>query len=418
MSEILVDVSGLSRKFGTSYAVSQKNGFKQILHNFWGQAWREGELLGGERWALQSISFTLSRGESIGLLGVNGAGKSTLLKAIAGLLLPSAGSIRVNGRVESMIELSAGFEVRLTGRQNVYRKCALGGMSKSEAQAVVEEVVDFAELDDYIDSPVSYYSSGMVSRLAFAAAVLRNPDILLIDEVLSVGDFNFRQKCLSKMNDIRPHCGVLFVSHSLDAVRMFCDRGIVIDSGKVLYDSPVEEAVDFYYDYLETRSKASEGKIVKKNVPKRIQDALGPQMFNKEKVTSLEYSWKGPSGEKELRYGQPIVLTAKCTMSFAPRNLLVGLPLFDELGQRLVVFNSDADGMKFDVKEGSVSFELEIAPFFTAGTYYPVFCLCDGNEFLARQHMPALEIVGGGARAMGDFLVAHQWRTDNSIGDE
>jgi ABC-2 type transport system ATP-binding protein len=194
-------------------------------------------------WALQHVSAVIRKGETVGLIGANGAGKSTLLKVLSGIIKPTTGTVDVNGRVASLLELGAGFTGELSGRDNVYLNAALLGLSRREVDVLFDDIVEFAELEDFIDNEVKHYSSGMYVRLGFAVAVHVDPDVLLIDEVLAVGDEAFQRKCLDRIESFQ-QAGktILFVSHSLDLVESLCTRGIVLDHGNVVYDGEPEYA--------------------------------------------------------------------------------------------------------------------------------------------------------------------------------
>ncbi len=201
-----------------------------------------------EKIATNDLSFEVKRGEGVAFMGRNGAGKSTILKMITGVCYPTSGEITVNGRVSALLELSAGFNGEFTGRENIYLKCNIMGMDNDEINAIENDIVEFAELGEYIDQPVRTYSSGMKARLGFAINVNIDPEILIVDEALSVGDKAFRKKCTNKMRDIMQHEDVtlLFVTHSLETAKEFCTRGIVLEKGTLKFDGPIQEAIDFY----------------------------------------------------------------------------------------------------------------------------------------------------------------------------
>lgn len=198
--------------------------------------------------AVKKLSFEIHQGESVALFGRNGAGKSTILKIITGVTFPSAGEVVVDGQVSALLELGAGFDVESTGRENIYLKCSLMGLTAEEIAKVEDEIVEFADLGDYIDQPLRSYSSGMKSRLGFAISVNSKPDILIVDEALSVGDKEFRRKCKKKVSEIMADESVtlLFVTHSISTARDFCHRGIVLQKGKKLFDGDIEDAIAFY----------------------------------------------------------------------------------------------------------------------------------------------------------------------------
>ena len=201
-----------------------------------------------DKLAVNNVSFQIRKGESVAIFGKNGAGKSTILKMITGVTYPTSGSIDVCGRVSALLELTSGFDPELTGRENIYLKGQLCGLTNSEISQIEQEIVDFAEVDEYIDQPVRSYSSGMKARLGFAVSVNIRPEILIVDEALSVGDKAFREKCLKKVRSIIDEDGVtlLFVTHSTGTARQFCDRGIVMKSVKMTFDGDIGEAIDIY----------------------------------------------------------------------------------------------------------------------------------------------------------------------------
>ena len=209
----------------------------------------DGEKLGEQEfWALRDISFKVNAGEIVGLIGRNGAGKSTLLKTLGRITEPSKGSIDIYGRIGSLLEVGTGFNLELSGRDNTYLSGAILGMKKAEIDRHFDEIIAFAEIDRFIDTPVKHYSSGMYLRLAFAVAAHLQPEILLIDEVLAVGDAAFQKKCLGKMDDVaKQGRTVMFVSHNMSAVQELCQRGILIDSGNISFDGPVTECIAQYF---------------------------------------------------------------------------------------------------------------------------------------------------------------------------
>ena len=210
--------------------------------------WMRNKHLIGERLANDELSFEIRRGEAVSFLGSNGAGKSTLLKMIAGVAYPTSGSITVNGRVSALLEITAGFDSQLTGRDNLRMRATAIGMTDEQIAEIEPAVLDFAELGVYIDQPLRTYSSGMRARLGFALAVATQPDILIIDEALSVGDKRFKEKCLARIREIMMNGSVtvLFVTHTLDLAKEFCTRGIVIENGHLTFDGKIDEAVAFY----------------------------------------------------------------------------------------------------------------------------------------------------------------------------
>ncbi len=201
-----------------------------------------------EKKAVNDVSFQIRRGESVALFGRNGAGKSTILKMITGVCFPTSGEITVKGRVSALLELTSGFDPEFTGRENIYLKGQLLGLKDKEIRELEQEIIDFAEIEEYIDQPVRTYSSGMKARLGFSINVNIRPEILIVDEALSVGDEEFRRKCTRKINEIinKENVTLLFVTHATGVASDFCKRGMVMEKGIVTFDGDIQEAVDKY----------------------------------------------------------------------------------------------------------------------------------------------------------------------------
>jgi len=240
---------------------SRSRSFQEVLVNF---GRRRQTRIHDDLHALQDVSFIIERGETVGFIGANGAGKSTLLKLIARILEPDAGTVTVNGRVGALLELGAGFHPDLTGRENVYLNASIMGLSRREVDRRFDEIVAFSELERFIDVPVKHYSSGMYVRLGFAVAVNMEPEILLVDEVLAVGDAAFQRKCFERIDRMRADgITLLFVSHSADAVRKHCSRVIWLDHGAMKADGTAEAVVQRYTTYIwekdEGRLNAGDG---------------------------------------------------------------------------------------------------------------------------------------------------------------
>jgi homopolymeric O-antigen transport system ATP-binding protein len=249
--EVFLAVEGVSKKFCRSLKRSLLYGVRDVLTEAVGAQRRSDALRAGEFWALRDVSFQVRRGEAIGLVGANGAGKSTLLRIVSGLIKPDTGTVRVRGRVAPLIALGAGFNPILTGRENVYANMSILGLSKKEIDDRFDEVVDFAEIGDALDAPVQTYSSGMAARLGFACAVYTEPDILLIDEVLSVGDIKFRMKCNRRLSALRDAgtCFIL-VSHNPHSILSICDSALYLSGGRLLATGDTQTVMDRYEEDL------------------------------------------------------------------------------------------------------------------------------------------------------------------------
>ena len=240
MSEIMVEVSNVSVKFHLSR--ERIDSIKEyIIKKI------KNQIEYDEFMALQDVSLTVEKGESVALIGLNGCGTSTLLKTVAGVLKPFKGSVRVYGTVAPLIELGAGFDHDLTARENVFLNGAILGYDRKSMEKHYEDIVEFSELRDFMDVPIKNFSSGMLARLAFAIATIGTPDILIVDEVLSVGDFRFQQKCEKRIQQMmKKDTSILFVSHSIDQVKKLCTKTVWIEKGKVKMIGPTEEVCALY----------------------------------------------------------------------------------------------------------------------------------------------------------------------------
>ena len=234
-------------------------------------------------WSLKDINFEIKQGDAVGIIGKNGAGKSTLLKLLSRVTSPTTGEIKVKGRIASLLEVGTGFHPELSGRENIYLNGAILGMRKKEITRKLEEIIDFSGVERYIDTPVKRYSSGMYVRLAFAVAAHLESEILIVDEVLAVGDAEFQKKCLGKMGDISKGEGrtVLFVSHNMSAVKSLCNSGIVLGNGMMGFSGKVNESVDFYLNSRADASKSNyyENLSYKNNNGIKVIELLGKQQF-------------------------------------------------------------------------------------------------------------------------------------------
>ena len=247
MTDIAVESLDVFKKFKKGELYDSLRDFVPALV---GQLWRrdEGNILGKrEFWALEDVSFQVKRGEAFGIIGHNGAGKSTLLKVLSNIMKPTRGGIKINGKLSALIEVGAGFHPDLTGKENIFLNGLILGMSRAEIKQKFDEIVQFSGLDSFIDTPVKRYSSGMYARLGFSVAAHVNPDILLVDEVLSVGDWGFQRKCAEKMeNLISSGATIIFISHNLRAVTNLCKRCILLDHGKIIKEGLSGEVVKNY----------------------------------------------------------------------------------------------------------------------------------------------------------------------------
>jgi homopolymeric O-antigen transport system ATP-binding protein len=281
----------------------------------------------GEFWALRDLTFDVRPGEAVGFLGRNGAGKSTLLKILSQITGPTKGRIELRGRVGSLLEVGTGFHLELSGRENVYMNGSILGMSRREIRSKFDEIVEFSGVERFLDTPVKRYSSGMRVRLAFAVAAHLEPDILMVDEVLAVGDAEFQKKCLTKMQEVgRTGRTVFFVSHHLGSLRSLCTRGIVLESGRITADSEIGPAIEFYLKGIESQSSC--------DITERT-DRSGAGDVRLVRVATSD-GQGGPDGI--LRTGQ------RAQFEMHVSSVATGLEcvffIFDEYGQLVTVFDS------------------------------------------------------------------------------
>jgi lipopolysaccharide transport system ATP-binding protein len=276
MSDIAVRMERVYKKFrkGEVY-----NSLRDLVPALTGRMFQQRELSESDQrefWALQDVSFEVKRGEAFGIIGPNGAGKSTMLKVLSRVMKPTRGSLQVNGSVSAMIELAAGLHQDLTGRENIYLYGAIMGMSRREIASKFDDIVDFSGLAEFIDTPVKRYSSGMYARLGFAVASHVNPDVLLVDEVLSVGDVLFQRKAMERMRKIIQNgATVLFVSHNLKTVADFCSRALLMDHGRPVTIGSTSNAITQYMSLLQERRAADQSRpfVISKVT---VRDAAGP----------------------------------------------------------------------------------------------------------------------------------------------
>lgn len=240
MDQKAIEIENLSIKFNKS--TERIDSFKEYLIRI-----VKRDLSYEKFWALKDVSLSIQRGETVGIIGFNGSGKSTLLKVIAGVLKPAEGNVRVNGSVAPLIELGAGFDPDLSARENIFLNGAVLGYSRKRMQELFEEIIEFSELREFLDVPLKNYSSGMQARLGFAIATSVIPDVLIVDEVLGVGDYKFQEKCHRRMESIiSSGATVLFVSHSIEQVKQICSRAIWLENGRVVMDGEVNQVCDEY----------------------------------------------------------------------------------------------------------------------------------------------------------------------------
>ncbi|MEA5573963.1 ABC transporter ATP-binding protein [Calothrix sp. UHCC 0171] len=354
-SDIVLSVSGVSKKFCRDLKRSLMYGVQDISSELLGLREKSDKLRKKEFWALDNVSFELRRGEAIGLVGKNGSGKSTLLRIIAGLIRPDAGSVEVNGRVAPLIALGAGFNPILTGRENIYANMSILGLSKKEIDERFDEVVEFAEIGDAIDAPVQSYSSGMAARLGFASAIHTNPEILLIDEVLAVGDSRFQAKCFRKLHELRQkNTAFILVSHNSHVILTICESAIFLKHGQVLGfgETPLvmmQYEEDSFFDG-ETTALSSNFSLIKPRINSDFE--ITAIFFRNSQGEVIEFPHSGES----------ISLCIACNTCKTIDN--VGLTLdikgLAEGGETILLMNSYSDNQSLSFTEGEHEIQIQM----------------------------------------------------------
>jgi lipopolysaccharide transport system ATP-binding protein len=354
MSDIAIRMEDVYKKFrkGEVY-----NSLRDLLPALTGRMFQRAELSEQDKrefWAVQDLSFEVRHGEAFGIIGQNGAGKSTALKMLSRIMKPTKGRIVVNGRLSALIEVSAGFHGDLTGRENIFLNGTILGMSRKEIQSKLDQIVAFSGIEEFIDTPVKRYSSGMYARLGFSVAAHVDPEVLIVDEVLSVGDYAFQQRCIERMREVlRSGAAVLFVSHNLKMVAEFCHRCLLLEKGRTVMIGSPEEAIGRYLQKPSSRKTAdmSSGPVSISNVRIRNEDG-----------ESLRFR----SGEKAW---VDVELVARTSCS----KLAVTLYILDD--KLMEIFDASTDLLghgNFDLGEGDTyrgTFEVSLN--LVDGTYYP-----------------------------------------------
>ena len=328
--EVLVKVEGLSKKFCKDLKTSLWYGVKDLVSQVTGN--KENETLRPkEFWALKDINFELRRGECLGLIGHNGAGKSTLLKILNGLINPDQGKVTMRGRVGALIELGAGFNPILTGRENIYNNGAVLGFTRKEIDAKVEEIIDFSEIREFIDMPVQNYSSGMKVRLGFSVAAQMEPDVLIIDEVLAVGDIGFRIKCLNRIAELLDNCAVIFVSHSMSQVAKICTQGQLLEKGMIkLKSTDIQKVVTEYFKLFGSVDSQTQGtgevELLNVKVENFKEQINRTYVFDKSNNIDIEFDLKINNSIDYVYIGFTIVDQEQRPVALA-NNIIDGKPL-------------------------------------------------------------------------------------------
>lgn len=341
--EVLIKVEEVSKKFTSTLRRSMKYGVIDIARSLIGSPSPKDTIRPSEFWAVKDVSFQLKRGECLGIIGPNGSGKSTLLKMLNGIIMPDKGKIEIHGRVGALIEVGAGFHPLLTGRENIYINGLIMGLTRKEIDRNFDSIVGFAELGDFIDTPVSYYSSGMYVRLGFAVAAHLRPDVMIIDEVLAVGDVGFRAKCYKQIASLLKEVAVIFVSHSMPIVNRYCSSVLVLNRGEKLYEGNNYRGIETYFSLF----KKEDGREIIANKRNYIKNFA---LMDKNNGTM-----------DRVKYSSTLCVTLTGAVDPAKKHVVFNV-LF--LSRDLhIVAACKSDIYSIDNPDGCFSLTVEIAPF-------------------------------------------------------
>jgi len=350
MSDIAVRVENLGKKFLIGHEVEGdlRNSLAAKFRKLWRQSTNKNKAK-EEFWALKDVSFEVKKGEAVGIIGRNGAGKSTLLKILSRISEPTKGRFEINGRVSSLLEVGTGFHPELTGRENIYLNGTILGMRRAEIAKKFDAIVDFSGVEKFIDTPVKHYSSGMKVRLAFSVAAHLEPEILIIDEVLAVGDAEFQKKCLGKMDEVSKNEGrtVLFVSHNMGAIGSLCQRGLVLRDGGVVLEDKIEPCIEYY--------------LAAFNEQTLRQAARSKKGAGEVQIVDLKFKDKNDNEIEDTISGQSLIIELTYQSAFdSLKNVVLGIVILNSSGQFLTVLNNRMSNFNFTTLPGSGTITCEI----------------------------------------------------------
>lgn len=379
------------------------------------------------RQVLKDISFTVKRGEAVGLIGHNGCGKSTTLKLLTRILYPDSGTISIQGRVSSLIELGAGFHPDMSGRENIYTNASIFGLSKKEIDDRLQTIIDFSELEEFIDNPVRTYSSGMYMRLAFSVAINVDADVLLIDEILGVGDANFQAKCFQKLREIKANgTTIVIVSHSLGQIEQICERSIWIHDGLIRAEGPARDVDLEYMEYMgekmqESAQKELQQKQKQKQKQKQEKSAEEKQETSEKKkrwgngnarIGALSVCDKNGTEQRVFQTGEPIRLQFSYQVKQPVQDAVFGIGIFRQDGVQCYGTNTRIDKQDaFDLEQdGTVTIELDPV-LLLPGTYLLDLAIECGDGIPVDYVKEAVTIQMTSARGdVGVMRIPHRWK--------
>lgn len=450
-SDFAIRVSSVSKKYTIDAEEGRKRRFVRLCREILGIPAPEKEVRSGEFWALRDISFEIKQGKSLGIVGLNGAGKSTLLKVILGRIAQNHGEVEINGQAGGLIELNAGFHPELDGVRNIYNKGVLLGKSKAEIDSKLEEIVKFADLGDFINSPVKTYSSGMQVRLGFSIVVHFLPEIIICDEILAVGDFDFRQKCFEKIIELKNQSSFILVSHSNANILQFCDVAILLHKGEMISIGDPKQVLKHYsfcnakLNTFEVREKIrnsedespetvvvskekesdEKAKVVETDFSKygldakTIESLFGPEYQAEETITDVEFYLNMERDENGCYMhfaGEPLVGFLGFRLLKECKNLRIGLPFFDESGKMIMGPDSRDFEPAWSIKGVGyhvMKIELKALPV-NSGRYWLTVAMKNDPAFVYRRHCGFVSVKNH-LGYYGEVFVGSTWSKIKSL---
>jgi len=412
MSDAIIRVENLSKRFEIGAKKAPYETFReQIVSGVAGVFKRRSResRAAQEFWALRDVSFEVKKGDVVGLVGRNGAGKSTLLKILSRITEPTSGFADIHGRVASLLEVGTGFHGELSGRENIFLNGAILGMKKAEIVSKFNDIVEFAEVGPFIDTAVKHYSSGMYVRLAFAVAAHLQPEILLVDEVLAVGDMAFQRKCLSKMGEVaKDGRTIIFVSHNMAAIESLCTAAHLISDGRIVQSGTTADVVAGYISSAATRSGVTLGGRT---------DRQGDQKL---KLTDIQFLTEDGTPTAVVQSGRAVEFSVGYVGSGAEiRNVVLSIDIFSQSGQCMIILNNEMIGVEFVSGPQAGRFTCRVDRFpLSPGQYFiTLFCSVNGSISDWVQQAAVLMVEGGdffGSGRLpvpthGGFLVDQEW---------
>lgn len=445
MSAPLISLAHVGKRFSRGFKHQHRSLGRELWRLFWTGRTPEALIDDESFWALRDVNISVARGEVLGVIGHNGAGKTTLLRMLNGEMAPDVGEMRIQGSRSSLIDLTGGFSMSMTGRENIYYRGAHLGFSRAFLREKEAEIIAFAELDEFIDAPVKTYSSGMLMRLGFAVTVFAEPDVLLVDEILSVGDFLFQQKCFNTINQLKSRAAIVLVSHGMSTITQFADRVLLLDRGAPVFLGKPVEAVEAYYRLEESKQRIGArlsrlsgreperavenpaafdvfewpdfgalpsqepvapklrpsesvpdgGRLRAEALPAPLKAVMGNFIQNEAAIGEVALAWLDEQGQpmRAFRGAEPATLRISFTSRRNIGRLVVGVPVWNEAGVYVTAFGTQGRFVIENLPPGRHCMVLKIPTLhFNLGQYYPVFCIQDATEFLYRAPMEPMRV--------------------------